>query len=69
MCLRDKAVGWFESLIEDGINVDDWDTVKAEFLASYKPKYSSKTTCANFTDLTQKYDKLINDYTYQVQMA
>jgi hypothetical protein len=69
MCLRDKAVGWFESLIEDGINVDDWDTVKAEFLESYKPKYSSKTTCANFTDLTQKYDKLINDYTYQVQMA
>ena len=23
MCLRDKAVGWFEDLIENGINVDD----------------------------------------------
>ena len=32
MCLRDKAVGWFEDLIEERINVDDWDIVKAEFL-------------------------------------
>ena len=31
MCLRDKAVGWFEGLIEEGINVDDWDIVTAEF--------------------------------------
>ncbi len=32
MCLRDKAVGWFEGLIEEPINVDDWDIVKAKFL-------------------------------------
>jgi Retrotransposon gag protein len=69
ICLRDKAIGWFESLIEDGIHLDDWDTVKAEFLESYKPKYSAKTTCVNFTYLTQKYDESINDYTYWVQMA
>ncbi len=31
MCLRDKAVGWFEGLIEEGINIDDWDVVNAEF--------------------------------------
>ena len=66
ICLRDKAIGWFESLIEDGIHLDDWDTVKAEFLESYKPKYSIKTTCVNFTYLTQKYDESINDYTYRV---
>ena len=28
MCLRDKAVGWFEGLIEERINVDDWTSSK-----------------------------------------
>ncbi len=69
MCLRDKAVGWFEDLIENGINVDDWDIVKGEFLETYEPKYSTKTACANFTDLNQKSDETINDYTYRVQQA
>jgi hypothetical protein len=69
MCLRDKAVSWFESLIEEGINMDNWDTVKAEFMENYKPKYSAKTTCANFTNLSQKNDESINDNTYCVQMA
>jgi len=68
MCLRDKAVGWFEDLIENRINVDDWDIVKAEFLETYEPKYSTKTACANFTDLNQKSDETINDYTYRVQV-
>ncbi|MFN9938418.1 MAG: hypothetical protein ACK56I_02980, partial [bacterium] len=36
MCLRDKAIGWFEDLIENRINVDDWDIVKAEFLETYE---------------------------------
>ncbi len=69
MCLRDKAIGWFEGLTEDGVDTDDWDTVKAEFLETYELKYSAKTTCANFTDLTQKLEESINDYTYCVQMA
>ena len=69
MCLRDKAVGWFEGLAEDGVDINAWDTVKAEFLETYEPKYSAKTTCANFTDLNQKPDESINDYTYRVQMA
>jgi hypothetical protein len=69
MSLRDKAVGLFEGFIEDGLDVDDCDVVKAEFLESYKHKYSAKTTCTNFTELTQKTDKSINDYTYHVQMA
>jgi hypothetical protein len=66
MCLRDKAIGWFEVLIEDGIEVNDWDVIKAEFLESYKPKYSAKATCANFIDLNQKTDESINNYTYCV---
>jgi hypothetical protein len=69
MCLRDKAVGWFEGLTEDGVATDNWDTVKAEFLETYEPKYSTKTTCANFTNLNQKSEESINDYTYRVQMA
>jgi hypothetical protein len=69
MCLRDKAVGWFEGITEDGMDTNNWDTVKAEFLETYEPKYSAKTTCANFTDLTQKSEETINDYTYCVQMA
>jgi hypothetical protein len=64
-----RHVGWFEGLTEDRVNTDDWDTVKAEFLETYEPKYSAKTTCANFTDLTQKSEETINDYTYRVQMA
>ena len=69
MCLRDKAVGWFEGLAEDGVDVNTWETVKNEFLETYEPKYSAKTTCPNFTDLNQKSDESINDYTYRVQMA
>jgi hypothetical protein len=69
MCLRDKTVGWFEGLAEDGIDTNDWQVVRTEFLETYEPKYSTKTTCANFTDLNQKSDEPINDYTYHVQMA
>jgi hypothetical protein len=58
-----------EGLTENGIDTNDWDTVKAEFLETYELKYSAKTTCTNFTDLTQKNDESINDYTYRVQMA
>jgi hypothetical protein len=69
MCLRDRAMGWFESLEEDGIGADDWGVFKTEFMETYEPKYSAKTTCANFTDLSQKTDESINDYTYRIQMA
>jgi hypothetical protein len=69
MCLRDKAVSWLEGLMEDGIDTNNWDTVKAEFLETYKPKYSAKTTCTNFTDLNQKSEETINDCTYRVQMT
>ncbi len=44
MCLRDRAVAWFEGLIEEGLDVNDWDVIKAEFLETYEPKYSAKTT-------------------------
>ncbi len=66
---QDRAVAWFEGLIEEGLDVNDWDVIKAEFLETYEPKYSTKTTCTNFTDLNQKSEESINDYTYRVQTA
>ena len=29
MCLRDRAVAWFEGLIEEGLDINDWDVIKA----------------------------------------
>ncbi len=31
MCLRDKAICWFEGLTEDRVDTNNWDTVKNEF--------------------------------------
>ncbi len=53
MCLRDRAVAWFKGLIKEGLDINNWDVIKAEFLETYEPKYSAKTTCANFTDLNK----------------
>jgi hypothetical protein len=64
MCLRDKAIIWWESLQDDDVDLDDWEVKKA-----FKPKYSAQMTCANFTDLIQKPGKTINDYHIQVQTA
>jgi hypothetical protein len=54
MSLRDRAISWFDLLEEDGLDVNDWDVVMAEFMETYKPKYLACTTCTNFMDLFQK---------------
>ncbi len=54
MFLRDKAIGWFEGLTEDRVDTNDWATIRTEFLETFEPKYSAKTTCVNFTDLNKK---------------
>jgi len=43
--------------------------VKREFLKTYEPKYSARTTCANFSDLVQKPGETINDFHVRVQTA
>ena len=48
MLLRDKALVWYESMVDDELDLKDWDVVKREFLKTYEPKYSARTTCANF---------------------
>jgi hypothetical protein len=67
MILRDKALVWYESLANDDLDLKDWDVVKKEFLKTYESKYSARTTCANFADLTQKPGETVNDYHVQVQ--
>jgi hypothetical protein len=54
MCLRDRAVVWWESLQEDDFDLANWNIVKREFLKMYEPKYLARMTCTNFADLTQK---------------
>jgi Retrotransposon gag protein len=69
MILREKALVWYESLADDDLDLKDWDVVKKEFLKNCEPKYSARTTCANFADLTQKPGESINNYHVRVQTA
>ena len=49
MILRNRAVVWWRSLPDAGIDRDIWNNVKNEFLAMYEPRYTAKTTCTNFS--------------------
>jgi hypothetical protein len=69
MILCDKAIVWYESLQDDDLDLEDWDVIKKEFLKAYEPKYSARTTCAKFADLSQKPGKTVKDYHVRVQMA
>ncbi len=31
MCLRDRPVAWFERFIKEGLDINDWDVIKAKF--------------------------------------
>ncbi len=51
------------------MDLKDWDALKRRYPKTYEPKYSARTTCANFSDLIQKSVKTINDYHLRVQTA
>ena len=57
MILRDRAVVWWRSLPNAGIDRDDWNVVKNKFLAMYEPRYTAKMTCTNFHELVQRMGK------------
>ena len=57
MILRDRAVVWWRSLPDAGIDRDDWNVVKNKFLAMYEPRYTAKMTCTNFHELVQRMGK------------
>ena len=67
LLLRDRALVWWEQLRYEGIDVDgDWNAVKTDFLRTYEPKYTAKTTCANFSELTQRQGEGVHDYYLRV---
>jgi len=66
MVLRDRAIVWWNSLDDTDVNKEDWNSVKANFLACYEPKYSAKTTCTNFSDLVQRSGEANFDYYLRV---
>lgn len=69
LILRDRAVIWWHSLDDSNIDKQDWEAVKTEFLESYEPKFTAKTTCTNFQELVQKQGETVLDYYLRVQEA
>ena len=66
MILCDRAVVWWRSLPDAGIDRDIWKNVKNEFLAMYEPWYTAKTTCTNFHELVQQAGESIQVYYLRV---
>ena len=62
MILRGNGLLWWKSLLDAGINRDNWDDVKTAFLRSYEPKYTAKTTCSNLHELVQRQGEGAHDY-------
>ena len=66
MILCDRAMVWWRSLSDAGIDCPVWNDVKNEFLAMYEPRYTAKTTCTNFHELVQRTGESIRDYYLRV---
>ena len=69
MILRDRALVWWQSLDDTDVNKQNWNEVKDEFLATYEPKFTAKTTCTNFQELVQRSGETVNDYYLRVHEA
>jgi hypothetical protein len=41
LCLQERAIIWWKSLRDTNIDIAVWDNMKAEFLATYEPKYTA----------------------------
>jgi len=66
MILRDRAVLWWNSLADTDVDRNNWDQLKANFLACYEPKFTAKTTCTNFSELVQRSGEANLDYYLRV---
>ena len=66
MILRDRALIWWSSLADADVDTGNWEAVKTNFLASYEPRYTAKTTCANFGELLMKTGESNLDYYLRV---
>jgi Retrotransposon gag protein len=53
--LRHNAAEWLKSLeLLEGFNMDSWDDLKRGFIITWAPKYTARTACLSFTDLSQQ---------------
>lgn len=76
MILRDRALTWWKGLGEvpglrknaDG-HFNNWAQIKEEFLGAYATKYTAKSTCTNFGDLTQRSGENVQDFYLRVLEA
>ena len=66
LVLRDRAVLWWNSLLDADVDRNNYAAVKADFLASYEPRYTAKTTCTNFQELVQRQGEAVHDYYLRV---
>ena len=66
LILRDCAVLWWNSLLDADVDRANYQAVKADFLASYEPRYKAKATCTNFQELVQRQGEAVHDYYLQV---
>ena len=67
LILRDRALIWWDSLDNiDNFDKEVWADVRKEFLAAYSPKFTAKTTCTNFQELSQKSGEVVHDFYLRV---
>ena len=66
LILRDCAVLWWNSLLDADVDRANYQAVKADFLASYEPRYKAKATCTNFQELVQRQGEAVHDYYLRV---
>ena len=67
MILRDRALVWWETLEDAGVDDKNWNEVKTAFLKAYEKKYTAKTTCTNFADISQRQGEPVHDYFLRLQ--
>ena len=66
LALRGQALIWLGTLERMGLNPDDWNVVRTEFLASYEPRYTAKANCSNLQDLYQKPGESVTNFLNRV---
>src|SRR5574343_1038206 len=67
--LRGQAVHWVDAMEEDGgMNVANWNEVKARFLKTYGTTITERTACANIK-LNQGATETVNDFFSRCSLA
>ena len=70
LLLRGKAVDWWKSLLDiPDFDQRDWPSIRAEYIASYCPRYTARTACLSFTDLSQQNGETVHDFYLRVSRA